>query len=203
MPPPHVPVCVHTVPSHVTCAPPSGKGVEAGQAPEQPPPWHPAHSTRKHPFDSRDVVSVCPPGDLTVTGSPKSHGMFSQYLVPLDPCVRTNATGPRHAPGPAESVLESPGARGPSRLPSVESTPESPPAASRPEPLLLELDPPLLEPLSPFDASTWPLAEVDVPQWTEQRLAATIAHQMLAEPPRKLTVVSLRRVSSGGTPPIR
>jgi hypothetical protein len=182
MPAPHVPVCVHTVPSHGTWAPPSGKRVEAGHAPEQPPPWHPAQLTRKQPFDSRDVVSVCPPGDLTVTRSANWHGMFSQYAAPLDPCTRTKATEPRHVPGPAESVLESPLAGEASSPPSVEGRLASSAPASTGEPPLLEPDPPLLEPASPLAASSIPLEDADVPQWTAKRLAANRPYQNLARP---------------------
>src|ERR1019366_8236381 len=113
-----VPADVQTVPSHDTSAPPSGNGVAAGHAPEQPPPWHVAQSTRKHPFVSCHVVSVCPPEPITVARSDHSHGWFSQYR-PLDPGTRRKVTEPRQEAGAEESLPESRTAAGLSRLPSA------------------------------------------------------------------------------------
>jgi hypothetical protein len=48
----------------------------------------------------------------------------------------------------------------------------------------LELDPPLLEPLSPFAASSRPLEDDDVPQCREQRLTARRTHPTRALPSR-------------------
>src|ERR1019366_230638 len=170
-----VPADVQTVPSHDTSAPPSGNGVAAGHAPEQPPPWHVAQSTRKHPFVSCHVVSVCPPEPMTVARSDHSHGWFSQYR-PLDPGTRRKVTEPRQEAGAEESLPESRTAAGLSRLPSAAAKLPSSAAASTTEPPL-ELEPLPLEPLSTFDASSPPMDDAEEPQCTEKRLTAIRPHR--------------------------